>query len=753
MAKRLDYVVKVEIFEVQDLRWTPKRSNVARSEMPNPMVEVTVAGETRATPRKKSTASCPFQQTFLFSNVSLDRAEFQRPGIEIKVLHATFFKQEMIGMYSFSYEMIYRQNEHFLSRQWVALAQPDRPSEPKGFLKVSLGVFGPGDQMPTDEAGEMEDDSGKSMMDRVLATPELRMTYYHLCVNVHKGQDIAWMASDERRREAKHQYWDPFVTVRFLGVNLSTEVFRNTQHPNFNQTIKLPAVVPCMENTIQVEVWDFEESGKHNLIGKTTLGFSEIVKQALEPRWVNFYWHPPAEGFLKKVAGMMSAARREPTSYGGRILISASVQKMASPTPEVVKCAPVTEPELQEYELWVDLYEVSGVAVGGNLPTEVQVEVQIGPKVIRLPALKERSGAFIFKDKDGRMEAEKLFLPEPSMSYDLIINLYTKGIWGLQSEETAYVTLPVRQMMQANFKPRWYSLKPVRSTTDDVQKTGGFLLASCICIPASQIAARPRKPRMEYRLSRYVCRTFLYQAVNLPISDVDGLSDPYVKVSLAGESRMTKVIKQALMPCWFEALEFELSLPENLALAPDLLLEVYDCDWIGSDELLGSLRYPLNKIPKEWLDDPKWFDIEGEQTQAIRAKILCSFELVPKKEIDSYPFCADISPRSKFCTVDLFVMGVRLHSSVVTPQSQPLVEVCYGRDSKKTEEPLWADATTEPEEGAGGKYNYLETMEIEVDLYKNPIYQSNLEVTVLDRAAFGHVEIGHAYIHLNPFYP
>ncbi|EER17202.1 hypothetical protein Pmar_PMAR005031, partial [Perkinsus marinus ATCC 50983] len=75
----------------------------------------------------------------------------------------------------------------------------------------------------------------------------------------------------------------------------------------------------------------------------------------------------------------------------------------------------------------------------------------------------------------------------------------------------------------------WYML----SVPEDMDQVAAHVLcgvnAGCKPLPT-------RPPRKAYDVREYVVRGFFYQAVNLPISDPGGLSDPFVKMSIGGIS-------------------------------------------------------------------------------------------------------------------------------------------------------------------------------------------------------------------------
>lgn len=62
----------------------------------------------------------------------------------------------------------------------------------------------------------------------------------------------------------------------------------------------------------------------------------------------------------------------------------------------------------------------------------------------------------------------------------------------------------------------------------------------------------------------------IYEGVNVPCTNSSAFPSTFVKVDLAGRSVCTRAIENSLNPCWYEAFELEVPLPQNRALAPDV---------------------------------------------------------------------------------------------------------------------------------------------------------------------------------------
>ena len=91
------------------------------------------------------------------------------------------------------------------------------------------------------------------------------------------------------------------------------------------------------------------------------------------------------------------------------------------------------------------------------------------------------------------------------------------------------------------------------------------------------------------------------EANDLYAGDSNGLSDPYLKIphkqigieDLPGKKNRTEIIEKTLNPVWNQTFCLEF----NPQLCKELKIEVYDYDYFGKDDLLGT-----GIISLEWMN-------------------------------------------------------------------------------------------------------------------------------------------------------
>jgi hypothetical protein len=96
------------------------------------------------------------------------------------------------------------------------------------------------------------------------------------------------------------------------------------------------------------------------------------------------------------------------------------------------------------------------------------------------------------------------------------------------------------------------------------------------------------------------------QARALPAIDSTGTSDPFVELNFEDEDFRTKVQYKTLSPIWHEDFVLVI-LPSS---PPTFSLSVYDYDRIGTNTLIGSLRFKIQDLlSKKELEDGAWYPI------------------------------------------------------------------------------------------------------------------------------------------------
>ncbi|XP_035258485.1 myoferlin-like isoform X2 [Anguilla anguilla] len=177
----------------------------------------------------------------------------------------------------------------------------------------------------------------------------------------------------------------------------------------------------------------------------------------------------------------------------------------------------------------------------------------------------------------------------------------------------------------------------------------------------------------------YHLRVYVYQARNLIAKDKDSFSDPYAHVSFAHVSKTTETIKATLNPAWDQTLIFDdveiYGDPQTIAQdPPNVVLELYDSDQVGKDELLGrSMCPPLVNLNPSMEVSPKllWFPVmqRGERAGEVlvAAELLLKVKgneadlpIVPPKRAENlYMVPQGIRPVVQLTAIEILAWGLR----------------------------------------------------------------------------------------------
>uniref|UniRef100_A0A803M1H0 C2 and GRAM domain-containing protein n=1 Tax=Chenopodium quinoa TaxID=63459 RepID=A0A803M1H0_CHEQI len=81
------------------------------------------------------------------------------------------------------------------------------------------------------------------------------------------------------------------------------------------------------------------------------------------------------------------------------------------------------------------------------------------------------------------------------------------------------------------------------------------------------------------------------EARNIPAMDLNGYSDPYVRINLGKQRFRTKVVKKCLNPYWGDEFSFRVD-----DLSDELVISVLDEDKYFNDDFVGFVKFPVSKV-------------------------------------------------------------------------------------------------------------------------------------------------------------
>lgn len=174
--------------------------------------------------------------------------------------------------------------------------------------------------------------------------------------------------------------------------------------------------------------------------------------------------------------------------------------------------------------------------------------------------------------------------------------------------------------------PYWQPLREdmaINALGDD-ESPGSVLLRIAVGPLHEAIAVDWSSDQRELEVQKpYELRVHVFQGRNLPPADDNGALDPFLKISVAGDTRLTSKRFATICPTWYESICMDVMLP-SLRFAPQVHVELWDWDAFSND-FVSEMRYSLagpntlissiRNLPMT-LPPPQWYKLTRLETGA-----------------------------------------------------------------------------------------------------------------------------------------
>ena len=807
MSTRTLWKIKVDVHQVYNLLLPDS------TELPDPYIAASLEmprasrlGDSATSSAVQRTASKTKMSSGTFNSVMLFIAnifdfDFAKIKILIRVHNGKKLVQmfesdgELLGTTSFSLSKVYSQPKHWIPREWLPITSPTAPGDCRGYVLVSIGVFGPGDDVPSQLSEfQLNSDSGKdasasrSILDKIVQTPETSFHHCMLIFNVLRAENLPVLGSAGDLVVPSSGY----IRVSFVGIQAYTRTVASNANPAWNESIRIPVLYPSWDQYVLVEVFSRVASAKPGvstyvapssvtsgnssvgdiLLGSAIFDFDLLYKSGIQPTWFNLY---TAAGSRNPAFAHLYGSE-----YGGRVQVSANVARSSELTASIVPFdnSAGREPVTEEIVLFVDVYELSFMddAVS-RVPAEIWIQIQVGPNTFESDHIFQADMTCVVGDELGRLAPVRIHLPvDRAMAYEMVVSLM--GLDRGERSRMGFARVPVDRFITHSAEsadPEWLKMCTIRavvsssfesfvgdiaaafrkassfeesSSADDSLVAVANVLASITAFRLSGTAFAggsflPNRPaRIPYDMQPYELRFHMHQACNLPIADMRGQTNSFARVTLAGVSAKTAMVPSSLYPVWNEALTIAVDLPRNPSLRPDVLIEVVDktrMTTLGFATMKTSVMKPVSSGPPTWLKLSNSTNSLGVHQDAF---VLCAATLVvpPVDEKfsksappDGQPVSSNSAlPARATFTVDLLIVGVRLLRNY-SIENLNRIEVCWGRQRGALSKRIVTIQTTDPIAGEGGQFNFCQPALLDLDLPVESVFQEFLEIRLLEQ--------------------
>ena len=696
--QRKEYLCQVTIVEARELAGTDDSGTC------DPFVRVTCGNaEPQATTTESETNNPSWNQSFTFSNLNLTDNELETWELKIECVDFNMFMTNvLIGSFSIGLATLNRNSNHEFYNTWITLLHTDYGSTPRGYLLINCFIVGPDDVPPAHAIGEqmgLEEDADDEEEDdddlltaeqkkmkklkkkaiSVVKTPLVAKKLFQLSINLYRADKLS-------KIEGK----DPsaFASVRTCGHVEKTHYMESTCNPIWNLKISFPASTPIMNDRITIRLWDYRSRSRDKLIAtlpeipndNDVFNISTLISRGgvLSCRWFNLYGASEEEDTvwndIKKMTGLAKKTYGG-TCYLGRMLMSMTVSPNDDPESGITKANQYREPRSQIFQLKVTMYEMKNADECGD---KVRIRFSIGhfyvfSKTARKKEKEdERSGEKIVyftwgSSYSGELlpEIKEPFPIDPSQTPDLIIDLYSEGLFG--EKRIGYIRKPIEDLI-GNDSPIWIPFKSIDSHSNVGQASPGLLLASIFYGVESPENKGPKmKPR---KVERY-----LYWNVYSGIDMAPALSDEDTKLLLKiycgdivvpmdsknGYKPNKDISTSSKYPIWNWAGDRVLQLHEDLHFEQNMRVEVHQqithFKLIDGLDDIGQFSIPLHELSEEKSKQPNFYHVVNSKNEGVsQGRIIASF-YISKEKLSENP-CKD-RVEYKNCDIQVALVGIR----------------------------------------------------------------------------------------------
>ncbi|XP_070210966.1 myoferlin-like isoform X3 [Littorina saxatilis] len=336
-----DFQVRVKVIQARQLQG----ANI------HPVGRVTVYNQTQQTRIQKSTNAPYWNQSFFF-NFHASPSELFDEIIEFQVFNSRRLRSDsLIGSFKCDIGLVYDEQKHALLNKWLLLGDPeDTMAGAKGYLKISAVIIGPGDEAPSMKVTDHLDD--EDIESNLLRPAGVQLRPAMFALKVYRAEDIPRMDSKFLEGVKKvfgvgddqKELVDPYFIFSFAGKEIKSKIMYCSDHPEWNQALRLGLQFPSMCERIRFTIKDWDRLTEDDSIGTFFLSLSLISAAGdndndgedgylptFGPCFINFYGSTREYSDLADEYEDLNEGKGEGVAYRGRALIELVTQLGETP--------------------------------------------------------------------------------------------------------------------------------------------------------------------------------------------------------------------------------------------------------------------------------------------------------------------------------------------------------------------------------------------------------------------------------------
>eukprot|EP00742_Colponemidia_sp_Colp-10_P008749 GILJ01009495.1.p1 GENE.GILJ01009495.1~~GILJ01009495.1.p1 ORF type:complete len:1395 (+),score=268.10 GILJ01009495.1:46-4230(+) len=672
--KKGDYLVHVHLLEARGL----VGKNLDGTS--DALCKVSCFGQTKTSRTLKGVGpgATVWNEHFFFNAKEQEVDDIEAGKINFTVFDSnSIFRNTVIGSFDLDLTHVYYLKDHSLARAWLGLVNTsgrDHVEQLQGRLKASVAVLGPGDEENImDEYAE--EDEGP-----LILPPSIRLTGHQLKWHIYRAEDLPKMDVTVLGIGAGI---DAFVSVEFAGKKKCETKIQKSLTPVFNESLYMPVSLPVSTDNINIRVWDRDVGSADDLVGSHKLKFKKIQNQSSGPFWVNLYG--AQAGVEGKNADRMNRMPEHASAYKGRLLMGYDSVNDKKP---VLKVEPIRDvpnaPADVTYILRAQIHNGQLLPSPGAV-SKVAMTVMIGNHSVSTAKVSLKNGVANWFENLPELE---LLYPDdirqvPDVFVYYTLHMALGDIKGRSTQHVCFKRFSAAELLGFDKPADWHWMLPDEALDKVERKHKGGV----VCFRVGLFNANVPAPRWETNIRppvlKYELRSYIYQARDLPAADASGVSDPLISVFCNGLKFETPHINGTTSPEYYLAYKHQVELPLDLALAPPVIVNVYDHDVIGENDFLGRAVISFERIVTEFRQDgppvPVWIPIAMNFDETAEGQVLLAFQLVPAEYAHKVPMNENIRPLMEERVVEITCLGLRdLENHGLVPIKKPFMEFDIG---------------------------------------------------------------------------